>query len=319
MTSYALFSGDLVYTLFVKKQYYFDSVGDNTQTDTLTNIADGGGANTGVVWNDLRPSLKLIRILEAIEVKLGVTFSRDFFGTSEFSDLYLWLNNDDEKNENKTSQLVNWDGGDETYINRTTNVGTYPTVPWWSGDGSAPSKVEINLFIIAQAGFETVDYDVRTYINDELFSTESVIDNPSATWESSEKVMQNNDENDITTIYFEVVSEQEFEYTASLDQRVYFLNNFNYTLVSTATSNVIPSDFEVKEYIPEMKIIDFLKGLFLMYKLIIIQTSETEYYVDTLQGYYSKGNTYDITKYIDFENYEVERGKILNNINFSFQ
>ena len=68
-----------------------------------------------------------------------------------------------------------------------------------------------------------------------------------------------------------------------------------------------------------MKIIDFLVGLFKMYKLVVVANSETDYYIDTIQNYYAKGNTYDVTKYIDFSKYEVERGTIYNTISFKFE
>jgi len=52
-----LFGGDIVYTLTPKKRYYYnDTVTDNTQLENIANIAYGGGVDTGVIWNDLRPS-----------------------------------------------------------------------------------------------------------------------------------------------------------------------------------------------------------------------------------------------------------------------
>ena len=103
----SLSAGAVVYTPMVKKQYYFNTAADNTQQETLANIAKLGGTGTGIIWNDLRPSLRLINIIEAIEAAppvapatkggLGVTFSRDFFGTTEFNNLFLWMNPDKDK------------------------------------------------------------------------------------------------------------------------------------------------------------------------------------------------------------------------------
>jgi len=64
----SLMSDSLVYTLMAKKQYYYTSdVSDTTQTDALSNIGwgDGSGSN-GVTWNDLRPSIRLIKLIEAM-------------------------------------------------------------------------------------------------------------------------------------------------------------------------------------------------------------------------------------------------------------
>ena len=54
----------------------------------------GGGSNVhGVSWNDLKYALRLDRIIQAIEVKYGITFSNDFFtSTNEpYYNLFMWL------------------------------------------------------------------------------------------------------------------------------------------------------------------------------------------------------------------------------------
>src|SRR3972149_4617249 len=80
----SLFGGTVVYNLFSKKQLYYRSGSENINTATLANIAYTGGANTGVNWDLLKPSIQLIKIIEAIETDFNITFSRDFFGTSQF-------------------------------------------------------------------------------------------------------------------------------------------------------------------------------------------------------------------------------------------
>ena len=122
----SLFSSAIIYVLFPKKQYYYNNnVSDNVQTETLANIAWGGGANTGVIWNDLRPGIKIIKIIEAIEADYGITFSRDFFGLTEFTKLNLWLNPDKDKAVGGDTEIVDWNGGDATFMNLITNVGSY--------------------------------------------------------------------------------------------------------------------------------------------------------------------------------------------------
>jgi hypothetical protein len=319
LTSYGLKSGDVVYTLLAKKRYIYNSdINDNTQTEQLANVAFvvGGGADVGVIWNDLKPSLKLIRIIEAIEIKLGVTFSRDFFGTSEFSDLFLWLNPDKSTN-NTNFKIVNFDGGSEIHVNRTTNIGTFQTIPF-PPTGVTPNKFKLSIKITPESGYTSTRYTIKYYQDGEVRRT---WDNVIGTFETNgdDIILQNNIEDQTFQIYWEVESEQEFSYTAIFYQG-YFINNTNQgQFISTASTDTIPSAFIVSENIPKMKIIDFLKGLFSMFKLVVVANSETDYYIDKTRNYYAKGRTWDVTKYIDFSKYGVERGKIFNTISFKFQ
>ena len=56
-----------------------------------------------------------------------------------------------------------------------------------------------------------------------------------------------------------------------------------------------------------------------MYKLVVIPQDDGTLYVNTLQSYYDQGERYDVTKYIDNEKNEVQRGEILNEIDIKFQ
>ena len=56
-----------------------------------------------------------------------------------------------------------------------------------------------------------------------------------------------------------------------------------------------------------------------MFKLVVIPQDDGTIYIDNLDYFYAKGGLYDITKYVDFDSFDVERGKILNEISFKFQ
>ena len=126
----SLFSGDIVYNLLPKKRYIYNSnPSDTTQTPLLSNIAVTGATN-GVKWSDLKPSIRAKRIIEAIEAKYNITFSDNFFGRTEFLNLFVWLNNGIGAEGEPTEQLINWNsgnGGDfglsnatDTWINTQT-------------------------------------------------------------------------------------------------------------------------------------------------------------------------------------------------------
>ena len=80
------------------------------------------------------------------------------------------------------------------------------------------------------------------------------------------------------------------------------------TYSQTYNSGIVPStgavQFLIRQQIPEMKVIDFVSGLFKMFNLVA--------YIDnglivckTLDSYYAAGNTYDISKYVEVDSSEV--------------
>jgi len=70
---------------------------------------------------------------------------------------------------------------------------------------------------------------------------------------------------------------------------------------------------------PELKIVDFLKGIFNMFKLVAIPKDDGSIYINSLDSYYSQGQRYDATKYIDFAKFDVDRGELLKRISFEFE
>lgn len=299
----SLFSGSLVYPLFAKKQYYYNSTaGDNTDTDLLSNIAFNGGADNGIRWTDLRPSISLLPIIEAIETKYNITFTRDFFAREEFTKLYLWLNNEVTENTRKFRQIINWNGGDSTYVNLTTNVGNFPDLPDKFGH-----ILKIFPSDLAQS------YKIKAYVNDELFYEEEY------TGDSVKTINYfslNPIPNNPYSIYYEIESVENFTFSAE-----WINSKIGVTIHTTiASSQSVNGVFYISNNLPKIKIIDFLKGIFNMFKLVVVQENNTDpIYINTLKDYYSAGKVYDITRFINFSEFDVERGELLNEILYKFQ
>jgi hypothetical protein len=307
---------DVIYTALMKKQLYVNpDPSDNTVTDTLVNVSFDGGANAGLQWLDLLPSIRLIKIIEAIEAYYGFTFSRDFFGHQEFSTAYLWCNNSVERNQTGTEGIIDWDSknGNDVWMNLTTNVGSY-TVN--SGTGE---RFRLGLRVTAEPGYETVPFTVRFYINDELDEVHEGTND----WNnySALRVLQGDGSNDNFNyqVYFTVSSPYDFEYTAKL--YTYFDEDGSGTVLGTAdaSANTQLAFMDIGLNLPKIKVIDFLKGIFSAYKLVILPTGEDTYYVDTIDNYYANGDLIDITDYVKFDEYPVDRGELFNEIAFEFQ
>ena len=327
----SLFGGDLIYNLLVKKKYYYSSdPSDTVTTDTLTNIGygDGSGSN-GVNFLDLRPSIKVIKIIEAIEEKYtiangyasDIVFSRDFFGLTEFTDLYTWLNNTSDNLVSGGSQRIDFDLLNDDYMDFVTNIGTYPNIPQLPPDPLFPPTRSWRFSLTVTPTDPSAIYTIKTFIDNEEVRSQTQSGTDTFLWIEYLTAFENKE----TTLYYEISSDRGLSYSTRLrqtsnDDAFAFPPVPNLVDVFTDSSlDTISSAFDIANNLPNVKIIDFLKGLFNMFKLIVIQQDDGTTYVDTFDNYYLSGGLKDITRHIDFESYDVERGDILNEINFKFE
>lgn len=309
-----LFGGDIVYNLFSKKRQflYDETVSNNTDTDSLVNIAYNGN-DRGVVWNELTPSIRLLSIIEAIEAKYDFMFSREFFDRGEFTNLYMWANRD-KKDKVEVSLKVDFDSGDTDFVDLNTDTFTCETYLNSSSDGV---RFKWRFSLTPSLGFETVPYTVNVYNNGVQIYQQSftgAITGYSGTLETSELTEHN--------LTFFISSTETFSFNSSLSQERqeraggWITSGFFDTEASEQT---ILNSFLVSNNLPKIKIIEFLKGLFGMFKLVAIPQPDGTVYINNIDNYYTEGSLYDITNYVDFESYDVERGKINNQIDFKYQ
>lgn len=297
----SLFGGDLVYNLFSKKQLYYNSGSDNTQTEKLANIAYDGGANTGVIYNHLRPSIRLIKVIEAIEAKYSITFSRDFFGRVEFNNLFLWVNNDSSLDVvAKKSVLIdlNSQGSiDNDFIIIDVADDTIKVVNTF---------VSANHYIYPLPGFEAVPYTLSLYESGEVVQSYSSTGNGMVLWN-----LENG--KTYTTI---LSSSQQIQFNTKIKARYIGVVNIGET---NTPNQSLSGDFSVSMNMPKLKVIDFLSGLFKAFKLVVIANEFDNIYINTLKDYYASGKVWNISKHVKTDSLEVSRGVLLNEINFKFQ
>jgi len=313
-----LFSGDVVYPLMAKKQYYYNSnATDDTYTPTLSNLHYEVGNTNGITWNELRPSIKLLPIIEAIESKYNISFSRDFFGREEVSNIFLWVNNSITASGNQTEQLINWDSGNggDFGLSNTTDI--------WNGNTNDNGIAggfyyQYKIEVTPSVGFESKTYEVVV----KNFDSDIARIEFTGTGETEFLTIRTNTLIDFQYSFYVSCSES-FEYSANILLRkktqVTGGSYSTFDRQSFASSNLLIDTFDVSANLPNIKILDFLTGLFKMFKLVVIADDRSNVYVNTLKDYYAQGSLINVTKWIDAENVEVEKGKILNNIQYAFQ
>ena len=324
----ALFGGDLAYTLMANKRYFYNSNTAAPDVNNITiNIANGANpANaTGVVWSDLRPSIKIIKIIEAIEQRYNaatyenpIIFSRDFFGTTEFKELHLWLKADDEAAIGGGEALVDFTSGDGTYINLGTNIGTFTTIR----TGSGRTYFKIKQLIQPAAGYENTPYTLvvrnadtgnefyawssEQWANgDGIVAIETYLGSPSGTT--------------VFNLEWYVKSNAKIVFSSSVTVFKFVAGLFQSSNITYGANQTLVNRVIIGDEMPELKIVDFLKGIFNMFKLVAIPKTDGSIYINSLDSYYSQGKRYDATKYIDFAKFDVDRGELLKTISFEFE
>jgi len=321
-----LLDGDIVYTLMANKRYFYNSHSGAHDVDATTiNISNGASTShaTGVVWSDLRPSVKLSKIIDAIETRYNsfiydnpIVFSRDFFGTTEFKEQYLWLKADDRVAIGGGEDIVDFTTGSETYINLTTNVGTFIT------DRSTNTRFAIGNKITPAAGYEDVPY---TFIVRNADTGEDVYAWDRTQWGNGDGIISIGTNlfspSGTTTFNFtwHVKSNSKIEFTSEVAITKFVGATALPSDVTTGAAQTLVNEVVIGDEMPELKIVDFLKGIFNMFKLVAIPKDDGSIYVNTLDSYYAQGQRYDATKYIDFAKFDVDRGELLKRIAFEFE
>lgn len=286
--------GDVIMSLFGNRRYFYDSVNTIEDNDTQTNIYfNGSDSNSGVKFNEPKASIKAIRVIEAIEAKYSITFSRDFFGGNEFSNLFLLLSGRVRNSFKEIIPIVN------------TND---PTV---AGDvllaGSESGTTNIRYTANIDSGYSSIPYKLimksdGVNIYEKNFTGDNH-DNINVTnFPSFEKVT------------FHIESDEPIRYTFSIERYTSFV-----FFDSNTPLRIMVSNYSVSENMPDLKDIDYLSGLFKLYKLVAIVQKDGSVYVDSLSNFYRKGKVYNMDKYIDHKSVNISRGKILNEIKYNFE
>ncbi len=92
-----------------------------------------------------------------------------------------------------------------------------------------------------------------------------------------------------------------------------------WTAYGSYNNPMTTNQYRVEDYIPNMKVIEFLQGIMKMFKLVIRPITTTSFYLDTLDNFYSSGTLLDITKYVDQESVQIDRPVVYNRIQFTYQ
>ena len=290
------------------QRLYYNS---GTHTEADGNLYWHGGAHYhGIKWNELKYALKVPYIIKAIEEKYGLTFSTDFFNASNTSweNLYMWLHRAK---------------GQVTSAGQVTEY-TYYVDDWGTSAGfetsmSSTGALTINTGVffpearlsLTTASAQEYSYTIYYYGTAQHTRT-GIVGNSSLLIDPAP--LGTPITVSITTTAAMTFTDIEWEIDGEVQGDPPFTDTYN-----TGTVNV-PEQFEFKitQQIPEMKVIDFMTGLFQMFNLVAYVEDDV-IVVKTLDNFYTGGTSYDISQYLDVRSSEIDAALPFREVTYGYE
>lgn len=277
------------------KQLHYDS-DSSANLDGNVYYETGGGSHLhGVSWDDLKYAIRVDTIIQAIGTNYGITFSNDFFNSTNtpYYNLFMWLHRKKGYVESPTATEV------ESLVNTWTATNVGQTITLMSNTstlyvGGTPSRyTKLDLKLRTTSGFS---YSVSVQLNGtEIYNSGSVTGDLDITKDDLGTSQGNYNviiQSAQNVTFSEVTWDIGYRLLAGLEA-------FN-TYTSASFSHTNAFDFIITQQIPDIKCIDFLTGIFKMFNLTSYVDNDTdEVIVKTLDNYYAGGTSYDITEFVD--------------------
>lgn len=279
----------------------------------------GSGNNLhGVKWNELKYAIRVHNIIEAIQTQYNLTFSSDFFtetSNDQYSKLFMWLH--------RKKGVV--ETGDQ--------IANFPSIVdgWSTGVGSSGyTQMVTTSTLRVSEDAETFGTAFAITLLSPTGTYDLLIEKDGVSYYSENGISASKTIN-LYSLNGGVVEAGDYTVTITVTSAVTF-TFINWSITTDEFGTVITDQFNTGSYtaaatfefvitsqIPEMKVIDFLSGLFKMFNLTAFVNNAGTIIVKTLDSYYSGGTTYDITEYVDIDSSQVNVALPFKEIQFGYE
>jgi len=262
----------------------------------------------GVFYYDLKPAIKLQKIIDAIESKYSVTFNSDFFDSADFGKLFMWCHRRagymfKDQEVGATSELIELVSGGGTPFDDTLH-----RFPVTATDNPA-------LIAYSCSAGTSVKYRIDVYINDIFYSSAT----HTGTFTNSYVVLPTLLVGDYVDMRLAPSGDGQ-AVTVAVTANWYADTGAVTLLASTSKIPAMTTagSVDVASQMPEQKISDFMSSMFKMFNLVVVPTGETTYDIEPLDDWYSEGTTRDITEYTKVDEVSVKRTPLYKRIEFKY-
>mgnify|MGYP006088622997 CR=1 FL=1 len=303
-----LHSGNIIYPLISPVNDWFYDSASNVHNDN--DIAfHTQNDDHGLHYYDLKPAIRISKLIDAIEAKYSITFTSTFFADSKFTDLFLWGHRREgymfkDQANGYTAQKVDFTSSTGTGFDTTTDTytnGILTTGIIWRYSINSTNDYQVHFFV--NGVYVTSRSHSGNITNKQVFinglsggDKVQMRFSPPVDWDGS-----------ATTIT-----------SVSSDGRISTNAPILWT-ATTTTSQTFDTDVVVSDQMPEQKVYDFFLGLVKMFNLVIEPTSRTKFIVEPLDDWYALGSNYDITDYVDISSEKVTKPELYRRISFNYQ
>jgi hypothetical protein len=292
---------------------YYDSSQDAAGSFNLA----VGAESKGLVYDQLKPAISIYALIRAIESKYNIQFSDDFINNSndKLTKLYIWLHR-------KKGSIFADDYITTKPVRNWTNIVDGINGGEFRYHGFINQRVDsgINRFIqISVSTASTVEYEVIVKDVNEVVHTSEHI--------GSSTPISFNDNYELFSQAFGT-SNQLMVFIKTSDTAIFDVDftvkdvASNRIGVSSASTRVTTENiywFNLLSEMPEIKVMDFLTGIFKMFNLTAFYDGDVIKVLPLDSFYASSTNTFDITKYLDKGTSEVNSVLPYSLINFKYQ
>jgi len=287
-------------------RWYYDSQGSHGDG----NIHYHNDPDHGVFYYDLKPAVKLKKIIDAIETKYGIEFQSDFFDSADFGKLFMWCHRragymfKDQPN-GFPPQVIN-------FVSNTT--GDYDlTTQKYTITAAQETELRVTYSVTSSD-----DYKIVVYVNDELYTSREHSGNV-----TNETILLGTLEvGDTVQMRFAPPTDWDASVvsigTISVDVEYFYLSTWNLGDSVSKIGQSISSTVVIADQLPEQKISDFIGSLVRAFNLVIVPTGNGKYDIEPLDDWYAEGTTRDVTEYIDTEEVTIRKPQMYRRINFGY-
>lgn len=279
-----------------------------------------------VDWKELKPAIRVEKILEKIQLKYGVTFTGDILDSAKFKNLMIWCSKEKGKMVAlATEKRADFNSGRLSSVNATMNGTTDELTVNTDANGfdwNTNKKYVVTYKVTPAAGYEGVPYQTFLYRDGVLVQTGTLRTGTSYISDFSLDIAFRSATN--RNFYLTVKSSSEFNFTSlcKVSKQTYtswpntsYFSEFTLTGNNTNLSSIV----RIQEQLPNIKVKDFLSGLMKMYNMVVKPLGLNDFYLDTMDNYKNSGQVFNISNYVDIKSKTISRPQIFSEIQFKYQ
>ena len=326
------FNRNLIVPLITLENYYSY---DSTNTITTPNLHNVNFFTE--LQTELKPAIKSKRIIEAIQTQYNIEFNMvdetgitSFFNSDVFEDLYLWMHREKspitapetvpptfgvntlQKNKKLTFADFTYDSG-TNYLSGGDLVISDEYLYTIRITFQTSADRELEIITIDKPTNELLDYQTKITSANNFNITLRDLSSGTLSSRTYDLEFRINATTNLGTLFQAKPTGIFITRKLRSDGSTVDTGTFGYSAFS------LQSNIYVQDYLPKMKVIDYLTTLFKMFNLTAYtKRGSSKIYVETFDDFMSINNTYDISKYIVIDSNTIDRPIPYSRINFNY-